>query len=423
MSDWISIIEAGYDLASERSAWLNHLLETAAPLMDRGVGVNAQIFHVSATQFAVPDLAVRGLGTPAMLRHFIEKMPPHHVDLVYRRGVPVGTLSEWLFLPAAAKRRQLYGEVQSYLAAKTPANFQDSMGLMAHTGTGWGLVLAAPLAKPERMDETERRRWTRVAAHLAAGLRLRLKFSNLALDSDGVEAILRPDGRVEHASDATKSAGARERLRTAVQQIDRARTHTQRRQPDASLDLWKALVAGQWSLIDHFDTDQRRYVVAVKNDPDMPDPRGLTRRERQIAEFFGMGRHIKEIGYILGLSPSTIANTLTSAQMKLRMGSKAELAGFFSPTGMRARLQETELAGERVALGVQPLADQRRFNALTQAERHVAIALIRGATYAAIASQRSASERTVANQAQAIYRKLGVGSRTELGAALSADLT
>jgi DNA-binding NarL/FixJ family response regulator len=40
--------------------------------------------------------------------------------------------------------------------------------------------------------------------------------------------------------------------------------------------------------------------------------------------------------------------------------------------------------------------------------------LVQGATYGEIGRQRKTSERTVANQAQSIYRKLGIGSRTEL---------
>jgi hypothetical protein len=52
MSDWIEVVEAGYDLSLGRADWLERVLETAAPLMDQGVGVNAQIFRVSATHLS-----------------------------------------------------------------------------------------------------------------------------------------------------------------------------------------------------------------------------------------------------------------------------------------------------------------------------------------------------------------------------------
>lgn len=410
MKAWISVLEAAYELSLAPEAWLEHLLDKAAPLLDRGVGVNAQTFQVSASHFALVDVIVHGESDAQTLRQFLEHVPPHIIDCVYRRGAPVGTLSEWLFPDDAT--------AQAYFLGNAPNDFQDSTGLVAHTGQGWGLVLAAPLIKPQRLEVSERRRWTKVAAHLAAGLRLRQQLGGLDIDAPQVEAILTPDGRIEHVSDAAKSPSARERLRAAVRRVDRARTGTYRQDSDAALDLWEGLVAGRWSLVDRFDSDGRRYLIAVKNDPQMPDPRGLSLRERQVVEFFGMGRPTKEIAYILGLSTSTVANTLAHAQAKLSMATKTELAAFFSPTGMRARLQEIDLAGEQLAVGSLPLTDEKKFTALTEAEREVAIELMRGATYAAIASKRGSAERTIANQAQSIYRKMGVNSRVELSTAL-----
>jgi DNA-binding NarL/FixJ family response regulator len=418
MSNWIGIVEAGYDLASTPSQWLERLLDQAAPLMDRGVGVNAQIFRVSPTQFSLEELAVRGIGTPEQLRAFLENAPPEAIDLVYRQGAPVGSLSEWLFPATPVANREFVNGMERHFVLNTPDNFQDSLGLTAHTGTGWGVVVTAPLPRPERMGDQERKNWTRIAAHLGAGLRLRQKFASLNLNSERVEAIMTPDGKVQHAREASKPASARERLRDAVRDSDRARMKKQRNDPDGALDLWEGLVRGRWSLVDHFDSDQRRFVVAIKNDPEVSDPRGLTLRERQVAEFCGMNRSAKEIAYILGLSNSAIGNALTRASQKLGLNSRTELAALFSPKGMRARMAELELAGEQIAIGSYPIADEKRFANLTDAERSVAIHLMQGATYSAIAEQRSAAERTIANQAQSIYRKLKVRSRVELAAAL-----
>jgi DNA-binding CsgD family transcriptional regulator len=51
---------------------------------------------------------------------------------------------------------------------------------------------------------------------------------------------------------------------------------------------------------------------------------------------------------------------------------------------------------------------------LTDAERAVVAAVLDGRTNAAIASMRGTSPRTIANQVAAVFRKLGVRSRTEL---------
>jgi DNA-binding CsgD family transcriptional regulator len=416
--DWVGVVEAGYDLAGDQTDWLNRLLDAAVPLMDRGIGVNAQVFRVSATRFALDGLAVRGLGTVEQLRGFVEEAPPEALDAIYRRGAPVGSLSEWLFPSQPLSERTFRNDSKRLFVGPLPAGFQDSMGLVAHTGTGWGVVLGAPLPTPGRMRGPERGRWRRVAAHLAAGLRLRLRFAALDPGADRDGAVLTPGGRVADARGEAEGATARDRLRAAVRDRERARAAAGRADPDAALRVWEGLVAGRWSLVDHFEADGRRVVVAVPNDPAVPDPRGLSVRERQVCQFFGMGRGPKQIGYILGLSGSTVGHALARARDKLGLGSAAELAAFFAPGGVRARLEEAELAGERVAVGAYPLADPGRLAGLTEAERAVAVALARGATYAAIAADRDTAARTVANQVQAIYRKLGVGSRQELCAAL-----
>jgi DNA-binding NarL/FixJ family response regulator len=55
-----------------------------------------------------------------------------------------------------------------------------------------------------------------------------------------------------------------------------------------------------------------------------------------------------------------------------------------------------------------------RVDRLTPSERAVTSLLLGGLSNAEIAAKRGTSERTVANQIAAIFRKLGVSSRTEL---------
>ena len=55
-----------------------------------------------------------------------------------------------------------------------------------------------------------------------------------------------------------------------------------------------------------------------------------------------------------------------------------------------------------------------RPNGLTPAEMRIALALLEGFSNAEIGWLYGSSPRTVANQIASIYRKLGVGSRTEL---------
>jgi DNA-binding CsgD family transcriptional regulator len=82
----------------------------------------------------------------------------------------------------------------------------------------------------------------------------------------------------------------------------------------------------------------------MRNDPRFPDPRGLSLRERQVAEFAGLSRSAKEISYLLGVSAASVENRLRRAQAKLGLDSRLELAEFFSPQGIRANLARVALA-------------------------------------------------------------------------------
>lgn len=412
MTDWITLTEASYDLTLDPAAWLEGLIEQASRLLDLGHGATALTFRVSPSRFEVTSVAARGSSELLeFARAANDSAAPEAIDLVYRSGIPAATLSEVVFPHVQG--------AQALFARANRGRFRDAFGIVAHTGTGTGVALTAPIPTLRRMRREERRRWTRAAAHIGAGLRLREKLLVPGADDASVEAILTPDGQVADARGDALGKNARERLQHAMLQSELARGRLRQDDPERAQALWEALVSGRWSLVDRFDSDGRRFVMAVRNDPELGDPRGLSARERQVAEFLGLGRSVKEIGYLLGLSPSTIADTLQRAQRKLGLASKVELAVFFAPTGLRARLAEIDWQGESMLVGSLPLRETQDLDGLSEAERSVALLLLRGFTLAAIAEARGVSERTVANQVQAVYRKLGVRSRTELATTLT----
>jgi DNA-binding CsgD family transcriptional regulator len=179
------------------------------------------------------------------------------------------------------------------------------------------------------------------------------------------------------------------------------------------------LIRGRWSLVDRFDSDRRRFVVAVRNDLHFPDPRGLSMRERQVAGYAGLGRSAKETAYLLGASAASVENSLRRAQAKLRLYSRAELTDFFAPRGLRAQMAEISLGDQRLLVGKTPLVDETKLVGLSPAEKHVLALLVAGSTDRDVAKRRATSARTVANQVQSLFRKFGVRSRGELVAHLS----
>jgi hypothetical protein len=173
---------------------------------------------------------------------------------------------------------------------------RDVLTLRCEDPSHRGCTLSVTLPEVSTLSRRQTEGWGRVSAHILAGLRLKRGLPGQSTRGDvdeTVEAVLTPAGRVEHATGPAKERAARERLITAGARIHKARGRLRRTDPDQAIALWRALVAGRWSLVDLFDTDGRRYLIARCNPPSVAETRprlqGLTPRERQMP--VGFARH------------------------------------------------------------------------------------------------------------------------------------
>jgi DNA-binding NarL/FixJ family response regulator len=91
------------------------------------------------------------------------------------------------------------------------------------------------------------------------------------------------------------------------------------------------MVHGEWTLVDHADTDGKRFLLAKRNLPGVRDLAALTKRERQVASYAACGLSLKQIGYELGLSVSTVSAQLKSGLRKLRLTSRTDLVAQLGP--------------------------------------------------------------------------------------------
>lgn len=183
------------------------------------------------------------------------------------------------------------------------------------SGRGCMLTLADPgdARSPRTMQV-----WHRLSAHISAGNRLRTSIDALVRDATAMEraeAVLSPNGSVEDAKGAAQPRAAREALRSALVRIDKARSRQQ--STHESVELWRGLVAGRWSLVEHFERDGRRYYLAHKNDPEVTQDARLTPRERQVLAYAELGNSNKLTAYALGLSTSTVSALLGRARRKI----------------------------------------------------------------------------------------------------------
>lgn len=77
-------------------------------------------------------------------------------------------------------------------------------------------------------------------------------------------------------------------------------------------------------------------------------------------------------------------------------------------------VSEIRFGADELVICSHALLEPEQDTRLTAGEHEIALAASRGLSNMAIARQRGSSHRTVANQLATIYRKLNIGSRSQL---------
>ncbi|MHB8817260.1 MAG: helix-turn-helix transcriptional regulator, partial [Steroidobacteraceae bacterium] len=194
----------------------------------------------------------------------------------------------------------------------------DGIGVVADDGGGRFATFFAPMAFVGTLPPRVARDLECVAVHISAGWRLRRSLRRTA-------AVMTSSGKVLHAEGEAQSASARDILRDAARAVDRARGALRQTDPSEALALWRALAGGRWSIVDQFESDGKRFLVAHENAPSPPGPAALDARERQVLTFTAMGHSLKLMAYELGLSLSTVSEIRADAMRKMRLKSRADV--------------------------------------------------------------------------------------------------
>lgn len=331
-------------------------------------------------------------------------MPP---DVVAKHYGPGATD----FLAGRRFAPELFSKLIQLAAARGVPGVVDSVGLVVMGNPGRNGMLCLTMAR-RPIDVTAARRQVllRLATHLGAGLRLRL---SLRQTQKRAEAVLTPGGKVLHAHGDALVPEARAALQLGVRAIEQSRGKLRRSSPTEALAQWRGLVSGRWSIVEWVDTDSRRYLVAHENHVSARDPRALSPRELDVAEFLVQGRSTAEIAWALGLTSGGVSRLSRDVLRKLGAARRTDLPALFG--GVAPYRADLPGAKNVVVLtaGASSLWDE-----LTPAELEVVRAVLRGTSVAAIARRRDVSPRTVTTQLAAVYARLGVRGRSELAALL-----
>jgi len=198
----------------------------------------------------------------------------------------------------------------------------------------------APTRKTVSISHGEQSIWKMLAAHLSSGLRLRQAFqppqaeeqpSRSALPH-GADAVIDPRTfALTDAAGPARTKTASTALRQAAVRVDRVRVGHNTADFREALAAWEALVGARWSLVDWFDTDGRRYILAMPNEPQTNDPRLLTDREKQVVGYAALGETHKLIGFRLGISRARVTAHMGSILRKLGTRTQAQLVANLHP--------------------------------------------------------------------------------------------
>jgi DNA-binding CsgD family transcriptional regulator len=327
-ADTLSILEAAYAETADADVWIRVALDVLAPHLDEGSGVVAHRFAHEADGFRA--WSFMGVNTDVGFLADLEKSARHgwrkrRADPDWRLAYPCSPL-------ATTIRRLVGGDWSDKLARvlegtspeliRKLTTHRDAFGVLAADPSCHGCLFFSTRPRPIRTPARRLAHWQRIAAHLATGYRLARRRSS---DRD---AVLAPAGKLLHREEGVTSEQC-EALSEAARAIDRARGKLRRVDPDRALALWKGLVSGRWSLVEHFDNDGKRLVVAKRNTLGLRPWHTLNERELQAVAFVAQGQTLKMIAYQLGVSTATVAFDLARAQSKLELGSRLELAAAY----------------------------------------------------------------------------------------------
>ncbi len=322
----IALVEAAYNLEVPSAEWLPNLLRAGGEMLDLGQGCAGAIVAGKSdqgeplvsqvhTENASQDLATR------MARAAREADPSFAKATPSPPPTMVRTLAEV---------RRSHPRVHAALT--THVGCKDMLALWAMDADVHGVGIHIPSSRLIDLDQKTRKHWQMLSTHICAGHRLRRRLGDthrgVPLNEISAEggALLDPKDLsvAEAAGDATESE-ALTAIRNAAIQMDRARDRIRHGEIDEALRLWEEVVRGRWSVVDWFDTDGRRFILALPNAERARDPRGLTEREYQVATQAGTGESSKVIAYNLGISRSRVSTLLQGAMRKLGVQTRAHL--------------------------------------------------------------------------------------------------
>lgn len=317
----LDFIEECYQETPAEAVWGSRLAERMAQLVPDALGVLGAAYVVESDRLQFHDI----VGDPLFATHATrmaedaQRCAASLSSSPHRRQLLAGTYGRPQ--PHVTSTADFPASLVLPVTSNLPWRSGEALGCFGSLDGNRGYFLGP--ASPDRMRVSRRRRQEleRLAEHVATGYWLRALRPPATPLAGSAAAVCTPDGRVLHdAGEAPELSG---QLVDAVRNMDRARCRRKRRSTGEATELWQALLAGQYTLVESFERDGRRLILAVRCRTPRP---ALTEREAAVAAAAARGAANKAIAAELGLATGTIGAHLATALRKLGCSSRKSLA-------------------------------------------------------------------------------------------------
>jgi len=293
-----------YAAEPDERRWLEGVQQAAVEALGQPRILQVGLVHVTADGRGKMESEIVGPG-PDNLRP--ELVPPQVIRRLYCSG-PLNWGSravidrDPMMLAALAQLRAEY-------------DILDGLGIVGMDPSGRALIMSVGVTS-RRLAPRVRTALTQLAGHMATAYRLRFSSAPAAAIVDPTSGEL-----LDHpASEPPPS----QPLRGAALDIERAQRQAGA-SPEAALGFWKALVDGRWSLVERFESDGRRILVACQNEPETQANRALSESERKVVALVSLSHSQKLVAYELGYSEVVVSRLIKSALTKLGLRSRSQL--------------------------------------------------------------------------------------------------
>jgi len=316
--DVLMIVEKAYAIEQPTEVWALEMLRAADRAVGAGIGAFACVYdELPDGRLGIDAASVVSLG---INDDMVKAIVAQHAN------APPGWLTSHFAHGQGAARCLLTSELEGQHQVENRDELEargvhDGVNIAATDLNDRGFLMSLAVPRGFQMDPGTRENLTRVATHVLAAIRLRAR---LAVASP--EAVLSPAGSLLHGECEARLAESGRALAKAVKTIERARGPL-RSDARRALGGWKGLASARWTLVDKFELNGERYVVAREN-KHHTRPRGpstLTETERTVVASAARGHTTKEIAYALGISDATVRVLLMRAARRYGARNRKEL--------------------------------------------------------------------------------------------------